>query len=187
MGSWGVKAMESDYGLDLLIIAEKRYLQGVKFKNFHVKHITELLRAYIVDEFVQESNGWEAQYIDFFYDYTFPYHYDEAVMLVAECLNDYFRNGKFRMEIFEEGKDKPTRKTISEFIFTANDLNKLLADLKNILDPTRGLYESWKESQSFDEWQAHIKMLCESIENQIKQADNTLSDSLDDEEEQEEM
>ena len=57
MGSWGIKAHESDYGLDLLAVAEDRYLRGIKYENFYVRHITELLRAYIVDEFVKESNG----------------------------------------------------------------------------------------------------------------------------------
>jgi len=42
VGSWGIRAHDSDYGLDLLGIVEERYLRGVKFKNFYVRHITEL-------------------------------------------------------------------------------------------------------------------------------------------------
>ena len=44
MGSWGIKAHESDYGLDLLAVAEERCLRGINYANFHVRHITELLR-----------------------------------------------------------------------------------------------------------------------------------------------
>ena len=165
MGSWGVKVIQSDYGLDLLIIVEERYLRGVKFKTFHVKHITELLRAYIVDAFAKESYGWETQYLDFFYDYTLPYRYDEAIILIAECLTEFFTTGKLAINIFDKGK--PRKKKITEFVFTDDDLKSLLNDLQGVLTPERGLYESWKESASFDEWQAHIKMLCESVKNQI--------------------
>ena len=172
MGSWGVKAMQSDFGLDLLIIVEERYLQGVKFKTFHVKHITELLRAYIIDEFTKESYGWESEYIDFFYSYTFPYRYDEMIILIAECLTEYLSTGRFAINIFEKGSNNPRRKKITEFIFTDDDLNCLLTNLRNVLNPECGLYESWKDSKSFDEWQAHIKGLIASIEKQVKQAES---------------
>ena len=164
MGSWGIRAHDSDYGLDLLGIIEERYLRGIKFKNFYVKHITELMRAYIVDEFVKESNGWEPHYIEFFYDYTFQYRFAEAVMIVAECFTEYRIKGKYLIYDFKSGR----KRQITNFIFTCEDLKYLLAELQFILNPKHPLYESWSESDSFSEWQLHIKTLCNILLETIK-------------------
>jgi hypothetical protein len=159
----GSKTHQSDCGLDLLAVAEDRILREVKFKTFHVKHITELLRSHIIDEFAKESNGWESHYIDFFYDYTFPFHFAHAVMLVAECFMEYRRKGKLLFDNYETNK----KRRITEFIFTGEDLEALRTELQSLLDPTHGLYNSWKDSDSFAEWQAHIKMLCDTLSQAI--------------------
>ena len=156
MGSWGIRAHESDYGLDLLAVTEERYLRGIGYKNFHIRHITELLRANIVDEFVKESNGWESHYIDFFYEYTLPYHFAEAVILVAECFAEYCISGKYHIHDYKAEKER----RISNFIFTDEDLKYLLKELQSILEPKHAFCKSWCESDSFGKWQSHIKTLC---------------------------
>jgi len=161
VGSWGVKAHESDCGLDLLAVAEDRYLRGVKFNTFHVKHVTELLRTHIIDEFAKENNGCESHYIDFFYDYTLPYRFAHAVMLIAECFAEYRQKGKYILNDYSTEKAK--KRQIVEFIFTNKDLESLRKELQAILAPEHSLYESWKDSDLFNEWQAHIEMLCETI------------------------
>lgn len=159
MGSWGITAHESDYGLDLLAVANDRYLRGVKYKTFHVKHITEILRSHIIDGFVKESNGWESHYIDFFYDYTFPYNYAHAVILIAECFAEYRSKGKLLIHDYDADK----KRRIAEFIFTNEDLSTLRSELQSILDPKHSLYESWQDSDKFNGWQAHIQMLCDTL------------------------
>ena len=156
MGSWGIRTHDSDYGLDLLGIVEERYLRSIKFKNFYVRHITELLRAHIVDAFVKESNGWESHYIDFFYEYTFPYKFAEAVMIVAECFTEYREKGKYLIHDFKSDK----KRRITHFIYSCKDLKHLLTELQSVLDPKHPLCESWSESDSFSEWQLHMKTLC---------------------------
>jgi hypothetical protein len=165
VGSLGVKAQDSDCGLDLLTVAEDRYLRGVKFKTFHVRHITELLRAHIIDEFAKESYGWKAEYIDFFYAYTLPYNFAHAVILVAECFAEYRQKGKFSTYDYEAKK----KRRIAEFIFTGADLEFLRAELQSILNPVHSLYESWKDSESLNEWQAHIQTLCDTLSQAISE------------------
>jgi thiaminase len=155
VGSWGVRAHDSDDGLDLLIVAVERYLRGVKFKTFHVKHISQLLRSHIINEFAKESYGWEAQYIDFFYDCTFPCRYAHSVMLVAECFAEYRQKGKYLIRDYKTDRNR----RITDFIFTKGDLESLGAELQSILDPAHSLYDSWKDSAAFNEWQSHIQML----------------------------
>jgi hypothetical protein len=167
VGSWGNTAHESDTGLDLLAVAMDRYLRGVKFKTFHIRHITELLRCHIIDEFVRDNNGCESQYIDFFYEYTFQYGFAHAVMLVAECFMEYRQKGKYILEDYTGGKLKKRR--ITEFIYTRKDLEALLTELKAILDPQNAFYETWKESDYFNEWQAHTQMLCDTLSQAISE------------------
>ena len=140
VGSWGVRAHESDCGLDLLAVAEDRILRGVKFKTFHVKHITELLRSHIINEFVSESYGWESHYIDAFYDGTFHYRFAHAVILVAECFAEYRKKGKYTVNDYS--KEKVRKRRIAEFIFTNKDLETLRTELQSILDPEHELYGS---------------------------------------------
>ena len=159
MGNWGIRAHDSDEGLDMLAVADERYLRGMKYKTFHVKHVTELLRSHIVDKFAKESFGWEAEYTDFFYDHTFPYRFAHAVVLVAECFAEYQRKGKYT--IYDCKTEKNRR--IAEFIFTNKDLESLLTELRSILDPGHSLYESWQESNSFNEWKSHMQTLCGTL------------------------
>jgi hypothetical protein len=160
-----VKAQESDCGLDLLSVAEDRYLRGVKYKTFHVRHITELLRVHIIDEFAKESIGWEAHYIDFFYAYTLPDNFAHAVILVAEFFAEYRRKGKCSIYDYKAKKNR----RIAEFIFTGADLEFLRTELQSILDPEHELYESWKGSKSFNEWRAHIQTLCDTLSQAISE------------------
>jgi hypothetical protein len=163
VGSWGVRAHTSDCGLDLLSAAADKYLRGVKYKTFHVRHITELLRAHIIDEFAKESIGWEAHYIDFFYAYTLPYDFAHAAILVAECFAEYRQKGKYSIYDYEAEKNR----RVAEFIFTDADLKFLRAELQSVLNPEHSLYESWKDSESFDEWRAHIQTLCDTLSQAV--------------------
>jgi len=159
VGSWGVRTHESDTGLDLLSVAVNKCLRGVKFKTFHVKHVMAIMKAHIIDKFAKESYGWEAEYIDFFYECTFPYKFAHAVVLVAECIEEYHRMGKYIIHDFEADK----KRQITAFDITKNDLKALLTELHTILDPNHELYQSWVESDSFSEWQAHIQALYDTL------------------------
>ena len=166
MGSWGIRAHESDCGLDLLAVAEDRILRGVKFKTFHVKHITELLRSHIIDKFVKESYGWESHYIDAFYDGTFHYNFAHAVILVAECFAEYRQKGKYTVNDFSKGNVRKRR--ITEFIYTNKDLETLRTELQATLDPEHELYNSWFD-EHLNEWKAHIQMLCDTLSQAISE------------------
>ena len=165
MGSWGVRAHESDYGLDLLSAAVEKYLRGVKFKTFHVRHILEIMRSDIIDRFAKESYGWELEYTDFFYGYTFKYNFAHAVILVAECIAEYRQNGAYLICDFATEKTK--KRQVKDFIFTEKDLYELQTELQSILVPKHPLHDSWADSDSFCEWQTHIQTLCDTLSQAI--------------------
>jgi len=167
VGSWGVRAHESDTGLDLLAVAVDKHLCGVRFKTFHVKHVMEIMKAHIIDKFAKESYDWESQYIDFFYEYTFPYKFAHAVMLVAECFAEYRQKGKYAVHDFTT--EKVRKRQVKEFIFTQKDLETLLTELRSFLDPQHALYQAWSGSESFEKWKAHIQALCDTLSQSISE------------------
>ena len=165
MGSWGVRAHDSDYGLDLLSVAVEKYLHGVKFKTFHVRHILEIMRADIIDRFAKESYGWEPEYTDFFYDYTFKYNFAYAVMIVAECFAEYRQNGAYL--VYDFATEKTKKRQVKEFIFKDKDFEELRKELQSTLVPQDPLHDSWEDSEHFNEWQTHIQTLCDTLSRTI--------------------
>ena len=164
MGSWGVRAHESDGGLDMLAVAVDRCLRAVNFKTFHVRHITELLNAYIVDKFVKESEGWDSEYIDFFYDNTYRRNFANAVKFIAECIEEYRCNGKY--DIYDSKTDEYHQ--VTDFIITRKDLETLRSELQSTLEPDHILYDAWnQDSETLSEWLAHTQSLCEMLSQAI--------------------
>jgi len=163
MGSRGITSHESDFGLDLLAVAGDRYPRSVEYRTFHIKHIAEPSRTHIVDEFIKEGQGWEPEYIDYFYSYTFPYRLAKAVTLAAECFAEHRQTGKYN--VYDHTTE--SERWINEFIYTSEDLEALCTELQSTLVPKHPLYDSWEESDSFSEWQAHIQMLCDTLSEAI--------------------
>ena len=167
MGAWGVKATESDYGLDLLALVEARYLRERNYERFSVGEVMVFLKEHIIEQIRHDNRGATKKEIEFYVKMNFPGCYDQAVILMAELLVKYFERGKIFIDVYESGKEKPTRKKITNVIYTHDDLNGLLADLTTVLDPGRALYRSWESGDYFHEWQAHVQALCDSLKNQI--------------------
>jgi hypothetical protein len=167
MGAWGVKATESDYGLNLLDVIEERYLRERNYERFDVGEIVELLKTHITEQIRKDNREAPQEDIEFYVGINFPGSYDQAVLLVSELLAGFFSRGKIVIDVYENGKSEPTRKKISNVIYTQDNLSALLTDLQTVLSPDRALYRSWEESEYFHKWRSHIQRLSNSLQNQI--------------------
>lgn len=165
MGAWGVKAMECDNGLDMLDSDVIGFLQKSDFR-FNVKEIKEVLTKSIIDEIKYANRGCPEDLMEYFIEANFPYKYDTAALLIAECLTDYFSSGELILDIYEKN-NAPYQKKITEFIYTGDDVKGLLDDLKALLDPERETFQLWKESRSFQNWQEHIASLRHVLESHL--------------------
>ena len=163
MGSWGVKARESDHGLDSLAYIETMVLRPIDFKHFDVRAILDFLESHIKAKLIKDHKG-EMEYVDANYP---DYHY-AAVLLVAECLSDFYREGKLVIKDYSDydikgGKHIVHKRTITEFIFTNEDLDELLKELHDMLDPEHRMSKCWIGDDNLMKWQVHMQMLCESL------------------------
>ena len=161
MGSWGVRARESDYGLDLLARIETEHLKPIEFKHFDVKGIMEFCKNHIIDGIRRENEPYlkEGEDVQYYIDANLPDRYDTVVQLVAECLAEYAQNGVFI--IWDYSAD--TEMQISDFIFTDSVLDELLEELHKMLDPEHEVYASWFGDSYFRKWKSHMKMMCDSL------------------------
>lgn len=167
MGFWGVTMRQSDYGLDLLDMVVEDQLEKVDFKYFHVAEAIELLRQKILEEIERANRGCTPEELEFYMEYSFQIDFEQAVLLVAECLADYY--GKGELVVYDDASEytgEPERH-IREVIVTDEDLRLLLTEMRKSLSPESDLFKSWEESDQFDKWQAHVKALCQTLEQQV--------------------
>ena len=161
MGAWGVTARQCDYGLDTLALIEKECLKPIGFRHFDVKCILEHCKNHIINEVIRENAPYtqEGEDIQEYIDDALSRKYDTAIMLVVECLADYFQTGVFRIRDYEAN----TEMEITTFIFTDNLLDELYNELQKMLDPKHSQYKSWIGDDTLQKWKLHMKFLCDSL------------------------
>ena len=144
MGAWGVKALESDNGLDIIYILESFY-----FKK------TELTLSEIIAKLINEgflSNNRDD--IDFLYDNT--------IVSLAELIFMFKENGELD---YDNEDEKISLRNKTHFHSDKKSLEFILQFLKDIknekpdVDGQREYVELWKESDSYEKWKQHIEHL----------------------------
>lgn len=166
MGEWGVTMRESDYGLDLLELIRDSLLVGIDYKCLNVAEAIELLRKHILDEIKKANRGCTPEELDFYIKENFQRDFEEAALLIAECLADYYEHGELVIHDFSSGNTGRPERYIRDVIVTDEDLKLLLTEMRKALSPESELYNSWEESEHLDEWHAYVKALCQTLERQ---------------------
>ena len=93
MGSWGITMRESDYGLDLLDTIVATQLKAADFSIFNVADTLEVIKADIMEEIRKANRGSSAVELVFYFSECFSQNFTHGVLLLAECLADYYRTG----------------------------------------------------------------------------------------------
>ncbi len=149
MGAWGIRALDSDEGLDVLNFLEENCLPG------HIAlKLEEIIAAMKDDGFFGDT----FDEIDFFYDHS--------ALALTELYLDWLDTGKF--------PDGELWDNIKEFTASGEALGFLLRylhDIRNEVpdeDGEREIVELWKDSPSWDEWSAHLDTLIQKLEKQTE-------------------
>lgn len=143
MGAWGVRALDSDKGLDVLDEFTDYCIENDKVK------IGDLIEYFKEEELLPEN----PEEIDFIYDH--------AVMVLAELLEEYNEKGKIVLE-YENDDEEEVEEEVTDLSFDAEDIEYLISQITDILEPkgeVHETYELWEESESFQEWEEHVKSL----------------------------
>ncbi|RAV22314.1 DUF4259 domain-containing protein [Paenibacillus contaminans] len=143
MGAWGIKAMESDEGLDLLgVIKELLPCETVD--------LSELMAKLRADDFL----------------------YDETVLGLAELYLEFQENGGWDYDYEEEERSLKQVRAFTADRAALEALLQHLKDIWNDIEEGSGerdLVELWQESSSWDEWRAHVQQLMEKLDARLVQ------------------
>ncbi len=150
MGAWGIKALESDDGLDMIGILTDEYL--LKHSELNLDEILDLMKR-------EGMLGEGLSDIDFLYDNT--------AMALAELYFQWKDDGRLNYDT-----DKNIWCKVTDFTASKKALDFLLrqlTDIKNEVpdaDGTRESVELWKDEDSGEidlEWSKHLDRLIERL------------------------
>lgn len=155
MGAWGIKALESDEGLDVIDILENEYIPEHSIMN--LEEIIQLMR----DEVML---GKDLTEVDFLFDNT--------AIALTELYFQWKEERKFNYETENNIWEK-----VTDFISSKKSIDillKQLIDIKNKVpdeDGEREIVDLWYENgqnPSYEEWYNHLGSLIEKLKAEYK-------------------
>lgn len=155
MGAWGIKALESDEGLDVIDILENEYIPEHSIMN--LEEIIQLMR----DEVML---GKDLTEVDFLFDNT--------AIALTELYFQWKEERKFNYETENNRWEK-----VTDFISSKKSIDillKQLIDIKNKVpdeDGEREIVELWYDNgqnPSYEEWYNHLGSLIEKLKAEYK-------------------
>ena len=159
MGAWGIKALESDEGLDVVDVL-REYLEEFEDKK-------EITLKEIINLMIEEGMlGETFEEIEFLYDNT--------AMAVSELYFDFKENGKLDYDYDDE---ETTFSKLEKFSSDKKSLKYLIDYLTNIYnkvpdeDEEREIVELWYENgqnPNYEEWYNHLGSLIEKLKAEYK-------------------
>ena len=159
MGAWGIKALESDEGLDVVDVL-REYLEG--FKNKKVITLKEIINLMIEEGMLGET----FKDIDFLYDNT--------AIAISELYFDFKETGKLDYDYDDE---ETTFSKLEKFSSDKKSLKYLIDYLSNIYnkvpdeDGEREIVDLWYDdgqNPSYEEWYNHLGSLIEKLKAEYK-------------------
>ena len=155
MGAWGIKALESDEGLDVIDILENEYIPEHSIMN--LEEIIQLMR----DEVML---GKDLTEVDFLFDNT--------AIALTELYFQWKEERKFNYET-----ENNIWKKVTDFISSKKSIDillKQLIDIKNKVpdeDGEREIVDLWYDdgqNPNYEEWYNHLGSLIEKLKSEYK-------------------
>lgn len=149
MGAWGIKALESDQGLDILGFLKVHYLSGhtaVKLEDV----ISVLKEEGLLGETFEQIDSL----------------YDNTAMALAELYLEWVDTGKLD---YDSENETPVWTKVTDFTASQDALDFLLRylyDIRNEVpdeDDEREIVELWRDSDSWEEWSLHLDTLIQHL------------------------
>ena len=159
MGAWGIKALESDEGLDVVDVL-REYLEKFEDKK-------DITLKEIIDLMIEEGMlGETFEDIDFLYDNT--------AIAISELYFDFKENGKLDYDYDDE---ETTFSKLEKFSSDKKSLKYLIDYLTNIYnkvpdeDGEREIVDLWYDdgqNPNYEEWYNHLGSLIEKLKSEYK-------------------
>ncbi|MFV0352246.1 MAG: DUF4259 domain-containing protein [Oscillospiraceae bacterium] len=149
MGAWGVRALQSDAGLDCKQIFDEYALSN---PSAQMGKIIELYKK----EGLLPQNEQEIDYL-----------YDHAVLVLAELLLQFCAEKKLVITYYNKQQNKDEERTLRIWQYGEKELDYLAHRIEDIVMPAEEeheIYELWEDNDSFLEWKSYINALLDGLE-----------------------
>lgn len=163
MGTWGITERQSDYGLDLLgtIVATK--LKQADLSTFNVTEALDAVTADIMEEIRKANRGCSAEKMVYYFSENFPQNFTHGALLIAECLDEYYRTGELVVTEYVGKNYTPVDHHIKEVVVTPANFRVLLDELQGVQNPEHEIYQGWFWDGDREKWLAHIQSVCQTL------------------------
>ena len=141
MGSWGIKALESDTGCDII------YEIGTKYREK-----TEIILTDIISDTEFFPSTMEVDY-----------YYDMEALTITELYLNFKEKSIVELEMEHIKSIVANKKDIQFLLQMLYDIR----DEKPDEDGERELVEIWKEGKLWNEWKTHLLDLISKMENEL--------------------
>lgn len=163
MGAWGITERQSDYGLDLLGTIIETKLKQADFAVFNVAEALEAITADIMEEIRKANCGCSAANMVFYFGINFPQNFTHGALLIAECLDEYYRTGELIVTEYVGKNCTPIDHHIKEVVVTPANFKILLDELQGVQNPEHEVYQSWFMDSDRKKWLAHIQSVSQTL------------------------
>ncbi len=143
MGAWGITMRDSDDGFELLDTIVVEQLRKVEFSAFNVSEAIMLLNQSIQDEIEKYKKKLPSKITEFYINEILLHNFTHAALLIAECLDDFYRTGELIVYDYVGENYDPVEHRIHRFIVTWADLHHLLAELERVQEPGDWMQQCW--------------------------------------------
>ncbi len=166
MGKWGIKAVESDIGLDLIHDLNE-FLRN-RYMKFNVREISEYLRKTEKEKLTASFMriGDKSEEIERDVEWNIDFYYDHITLLVAELTSDFLQNGFIELDFYNKEIEDFQTFRITNVVYTKEDLMKLSEEINQFLQPDSDIYQSWFKDD-LGRWIKHMSNILTSFEIEI--------------------
>ena len=169
MGAWGIMMRDSDDGFEMLDTIVVEQLRKADFAAFNVSEALLLLNQNTQDEIEKCKKKPPSKMTEFYISESLLHNFTRAALLVAECLDDYYRTGELMVYDYVGENYDPIEHHIQQFIVTKDDLHHLLEKLECVQDPMHWMYQCWVDEKTRQEWLKHIQSVQQILKEHMEE------------------
>lgn len=155
MGAWGIKALESDTGLDVVDLVGGMQEEGRVLRLSHI--LADLTKAGMLSASFEDID----------------YLYDNTAMAVAELYIQFREEGQLS---YEHEEPERSLAEVKKFIADAASLqylHRMLCDIRDEVKDDSGereIVELWREAD-WEEWRAHLLSLIAQLASYLEESE----------------
>lgn len=158
-----ISVKDSAFGQDMLEVLAERQLEKIAFRELDVTQSIVTLKEYLVKKLSHGNWKIDPGLCQPELRYLYPVYFDSARVLLAECVAEFFQNGKIYMAVLDPYRMEYVEHEIRLLVLRPEDVSSLLRALKKVQDPSHDLIARWKDPAQRERWGEHMRALYQTI------------------------